>query len=395
MKKILVDVVNFNADASCLSSKGWLDILEGGKDSALYQWASLYLHHKKKVVLGFPGSTAADIFNFNKEVIDLINKHPDIFEIIIRPYAHDISLLRSSSEFIYNFELGKKTLCSLFSNVHEYYLPPEFMCNTTQISLLKDHGIKGVFINPGRYEDEISLRIPTQPYQVLGLMGDGLPCVPFVANLTAAYLDSIHNYEALGWNKNICSSKKNILYSWRDGESPFLLPNSVARERSWLESESDSIERQFVSDMFPKEINIDKPSDEGLVYSYPIHSFSAWVKEMKMFWFISEVQGLSRSFDRFSLLEKSIWLQLISSDILSSVEKKSPVISLKLNALDKSQSFYTIYRKDKAYEGEEYLNFLKNMSVDKVREYMLESNLPHVLKLRTRYNLIKVQNADI
>lgn len=52
MTKILVDVVNFNADASCLSSKQWMEDLKGGKRSKFYQWLLLYVNKKKKYHLG-------------------------------------------------------------------------------------------------------------------------------------------------------------------------------------------------------------------------------------------------------------------------------------------------------------------------------------------------------
>lgn len=106
MKKKIVDIVNFNADASCLSSADWLKYLSGGKNSIFFQWLSLYVHYKKKLVLGFPGATIADIKTFNPEAIELINQNTDIFEIIPRPFAHDIGLLRSSEAFIWNVKAG-------------------------------------------------------------------------------------------------------------------------------------------------------------------------------------------------------------------------------------------------------------------------------------------------
>ena len=81
MARYLVDVVNFNADASCLSSTEWLKILDGGSNSKLCRWLQLYVRHQKKVVLGFPGATIADIAQNNPEGIDLINQHENIFEI--------------------------------------------------------------------------------------------------------------------------------------------------------------------------------------------------------------------------------------------------------------------------------------------------------------------------
>ena len=47
----LIDVVNFNADASCLPSDKWIDILKGGKESHFYKWLELYVSLKKKINL--------------------------------------------------------------------------------------------------------------------------------------------------------------------------------------------------------------------------------------------------------------------------------------------------------------------------------------------------------
>ena len=40
---VLVDVVNFNADASCLDSARWLQALTGGAESEFCRWLNLYV----------------------------------------------------------------------------------------------------------------------------------------------------------------------------------------------------------------------------------------------------------------------------------------------------------------------------------------------------------------
>ena len=97
MTKIVVDIVNFNADASCLSSSIWLDALQGGTNSKICQWLELFVRNNKKVSLGFTGSTLADIKKFNPDAINIINEKKDIFEIILRPWSHDISLYRTDN----------------------------------------------------------------------------------------------------------------------------------------------------------------------------------------------------------------------------------------------------------------------------------------------------------
>ena len=104
MTKTVVDIVNFNADASCLPSSIWLEALKGGTNSVICQWLSLFIKNKRKVTLGFTGSTIADIKIFNPDAIKIINENKDIFEIILRPWSHDISLYRTDSLFIYNVD---------------------------------------------------------------------------------------------------------------------------------------------------------------------------------------------------------------------------------------------------------------------------------------------------
>ncbi len=122
MTKTVVDIVNFNADASCLSSSIWLDALQGGTTSKICQWLELFVKNNKKVSLGFTGSTLADIKKFNPDAINIINEKKDIFEIILRPWSHDISLYRTDSLFIYNVELGIRTIKSEFDSVSNFYL---------------------------------------------------------------------------------------------------------------------------------------------------------------------------------------------------------------------------------------------------------------------------------
>src|SRR6266516_272399 len=136
--KRMVDVVNFNADASCLSSSSWLAMLQNGDGSLMVQWLRLYVKYGKKVTLGFPGSTVADIVIHNPEAINLINSHPDIFEIVLRPFAHDIALLRLGKGFAVNFESGCRVIMNEFCQVTPWFLPPEFML-TNGTGLLLTH----------------------------------------------------------------------------------------------------------------------------------------------------------------------------------------------------------------------------------------------------------------
>jgi hypothetical protein len=387
--KQIVDVVNFNADASCLSSKDWIHILSAGNESLFVKWLKLYIDLGKKVVLGFPGATIADIVFYNPDAINLINSYPDIFEVIIRPFSHDIALLRQARGFQTNIDYGHKVIVKEFRNLSNYFLPPEFMLTNEQIMLLQNQGILGVFINPGRFTTELRSKIPVNPYKINGLHGSTLNCIPFCGQLTNSYLHALQMYDCTKWNTSIRDISENIIFSWRDGESSFFLPDSLERELFWLKGEDSTIPRAHT-----KEVKLNFiPNDQLKEYhfkTYPVHSCSAWMKEFRMLGFINRIQHIEQSFDRLSLEQVYLWLMTINSDILSSIEKNSPIIALKPSPNSKNIKKYVIERSDRGFEGEEYLSLLElSLSGAVISEYAQYSNLPHMMKWRNRSIYLK------
>ena len=112
--KTLIDIVNVNGEASCLASSRWLDILKGKTSSEFFQWLNLYCKHKKKITLGLTGTTVVDAIKLNPEAINLINRHPQIFEVIIRPFSHDVALLRSVTEYSGKHHIAKSSKVIVF-----------------------------------------------------------------------------------------------------------------------------------------------------------------------------------------------------------------------------------------------------------------------------------------
>lgn len=388
MKK-LVDVVNFNADASCLSSGRWLDILGGGKDSLLAAWLRLYADRGKKVTLGFPGATVADMATFNPEAIELINSRPDIFEIILRPFAHDIGLLRTGKGFELNYQYGCRTIRREFDNVSDYFLPPEFMLTNEQLVVLHEAGTAGVFINPARFSSEMRERIPTLPYRVRGLLGRYLNCIPFYGRLTFDYLEALHSFDSSAWNGSMSEAGTDLVFSWRDGESPFFIPEGVTRESCWLEGESGDIERVHLREAAIGYI----PSGQlgEMTYkSYPVHSFSAWMKEFRMLGYIHRVQSIEEKLGNLPDDRIFLWLMVINSDILSAVEKKSPLVRMKESAESRQPFDFTIRRSERGVEGEEYLAILELVADGgSVPEIAGLSKEPHFVKWRCRFDYLK------
>lgn len=382
--KQLIDIVNFNADASCLSSAEWLKILKGGSESKFYKWLNLFVKKRKMVVLGFPGATIADLATFNPEAIGLINANPDIFEMILRPFAHDVGLLRQDPGFEMNFSYGKKIICREFINIANYFLPPEFMATNDQVYKMKKMGVKGIFSNPSRFSNEIKDRLPKTPFQLKGFDGIKMECIPFEEGLTKKYLWAIQQFDCFPWNLHIAESSREFIFSWRDGESLFFLPEGVEREEYWLTHEADSIQRSHLQSIPSKILN-----NENLIeyqfHAYPIHSCLSWMKEFRLLGFINRIMKIENKLDALTEEEIHIWLLAINSDIMSSIEKASPVVNLKLSSKSSNFINHKIYRSERWFEGEEYLMRLENFDFPRdVLENNGENLQPHMVKMGAR-----------
>jgi hypothetical protein len=388
---VIVDLVNFNADASCLGAAAWLQALEGGDRSPLCKWLRIYVELGKKVVLGFTGATVADMRAFNPEAIDLVNAHPDIFESIARPFSHDISLLRSREGFLLNLDLGWRYLQREFRRVYPLYLPPEFMLTNEQVALLADRGLSVVAVNAARFSSELQQRIPREPYVLKGIAGARLRCLPVRGALTQAYLDSLHEHDAAPWMAALRDNDVPVLASWRDGESPFLIPDGIERERAWLTTEPPLF-RSHLSDLSIDYRAQDQLSPEAY-HSYPVHSFTAWMKEFRMLGYVNRLQRLEQDLSSYDATELALWLGAINSDVLSAVEKTSPTVTLK-RARGESTTFpFVIYRSERGLEGEEYLVLLEASRRDRgVHDHFdrfLSSGQPHAKKLAARVAAVR------
>ena len=384
----VVDVVNFNADASCLECDHWFKSLAGGEQSVFFSWLSLYVKLQKKVVLGIPGATLADIAKLNPESIAIIKSNPNIFDLILRPFSHDNALLRTRFGFEKNLEYGMKTLKKLFGFVPSYFLPPEFMLNSEQVYVLQQNGIKGTFVNPARFSAEAKSRIPTTSYVIRGVFGSEMNCHSFTGKLTKAFLEGIHFYNAKAWNNAVNEAEGEVVFNWRDGESAFLIPDTVEREKAWLLGENKDVNRVHLNDLetnFIQNINLNPTQYKG----YPFHSFAPWLKEMRMIGFTSKVAKIEEILEGLSEDKIFHWLQVINSDILSSVEKDSPKIKLQ-NSISELDVFdFRIWRTERAFEGEDYLTLLKQSEKENGYQNYLNSNKGHLKKFNLRMDFLR------
>lgn len=385
---LLVDIVNVNGEASCLSSLRWLDILKGDENSEFYQWLHLYVKYKKKVTLGLTGTTIVDILKHNPRSIELINNNPAVFEMVFRPFSHDISLLRSTEGFEKNITFGMNIIKKEFKNVSPFFLPPEFMLTNEQLANLSLKKIKSVFINSTRFPEEIENRIPKVPYEVLGVNGVKLGCITIDGKLTYDYLRALHYYSSDVWNKNINANKNKYVFSWRDGESPFLIPDGINREKFWLKDESAKIQRKHLKDAELQYLPNDKLDKENFK-SYPIHSFSVWMEGLRMLGFLHRIQRIEERIHFLSKEQIILWLHVIGSDILSAVEKRSPIIKIKTHPNQRKIKEHVIQRSERGFEGEEYLYLLEqSIKNSKLSDYVFSSQEAHLIKLRNKIDYL-------
>lgn len=380
----LVDVVNFNADASCLSSAVWLRSLAGGSGSDFYRWLNLYVSTSKKVTLGLTGATISDLAHFNPESLTLIRANPEIFEMIVRPFSHDIALIRTPGGFLRNLDMGIKTIVREFSTYTPYYLPPEFMLTNEQLGILDAAGIRGTFVNAARFKGEMGRRLPTSPYLIQGLLNTQMNCIPFGSGLTQTYLNALHFWDSSSWNNAVLTHCMTPVFSWRDGESPFFLPDGITREANWLESESSEIHRGFLRDHQPvNDGELRRGMAVGEYGYYPIHSFTAWMREFKMLGFINRLMTIEGHLDTLTDRQLGIWLQATNSDILSAIEKESPVISLKPTPRSEAID-HVLWRSERGVEGELFLLLIENLDQNRFRVVLDTDMSPVVQKLRGR-----------
>ncbi len=361
----VVDIVNLNSKASCLSSERWMKALEGGRKSELYKILYTYVELQSKVTLGIIGSTLADIKHFNPECIELICDNPEVFELIYRPYVHSLSIFWSDDVFKKNVFLGKSITDQLFKNVFPAYLPPEFVLRNSQLLRLIKNNIDFTFIHPNRVKSDVKVNLPLEPFRLSTIQQREINCIPFDANFDAYYLASIQQLD-LASDLNP-SENLNLIYGWRDGESPFFLPNSVKREQYFIRKSHQKFKRIFLKEA------LKTASLESKMDSYPQNSLLPWFSNFRLLWYINEVKLLEATKSSLTPLKRALFMMLLNSDVLSSTEKSS--IKIRINSFTNPGVIrpFTIKRQARNLEAEEVMYLIENNSDEEIMEY-LESN---------------------
>ena len=403
MKK-LVDVVNFNADASCMSSNKWLKSLENGEKSRFCKLLDNYIKNERKVNLGLTGVTIKDLAAFNTEAIVKINAHPEIFEILYRTYSHDLSPLRNNKGFRLNLDFGLETIRKHFKNTVNVFLQSEIMIRNRQIETLRDNEINAIFINPERYNDDVQRLIPKAPFICHGTGDSEILTIPFADNLTLKYLDNLHrNVHHSTWTNLINNSDLTIL--WRDGESSLLFPGGIEFEGILFKYEkSQGVKRRFLSEKlsdFKQQANAIRGSQ--LIKHFPQHQLDHWLSDFKMIWLLEHLNQIERIIDKQTPILQKLWLLAIDSDIPASSEKKSIEIKVHPDVFKvprddiawdgvipcEKDSVLRLLRSERFFEGEEYLRLFDLLINNELSESDFitlteKSSEPHIRKVFSR-----------
>lgn len=359
-KKIkLVDVVNLNSKASCLSASRWMKALEGGEESELCSMLRSYIDSNAKVSLGIIGSTLADIVKFNPESIQLIADHPSVFELIYRPYVHSLSIFWSDKIFKTDVEKGQTVINKYFKNIYPAYLPPEFVLRNSQLVRLNASNISTTFIHPNRVKSDLKAKLPKTPFTIQTIQQQEIKCIPFHDQFDKYYLNTIQMME----HAEPFQHSGDLIFGWRDGESPLFLPNSVERESYFIEQSSKQFDRIFLSEI-PELDYADK------VTSYPQNSLLPWFSNFRLLWYINELKLIEATQHELSPLKYGLFYLLLNSDVLSSTEKDD--IKIRLNSLTEPGNIkrYTIRRQSRNLEAEEILYLIENCNDEEINQYL-------------------------
>jgi len=111
--------------------------------------------------------------------------------------------------------------------------------------------------------------------------------------------------------------------------------------------------------------------------------------------FISRIQRIEERLAEVSPEQLRSWLMVINSDILSAVEKPSPVVIMRSSAQCPQAFEYTIARSERGFEGEEYLAILERAVGDvNYSAYATASEDPHMLKWRGRISYLEELDGE-
>jgi hypothetical protein len=109
------------------------------------------------------------------------------------------------------------------------------------------------------------------------------------------------------------------------------------------------------------------------------------MREFRLLGFINKIMKIENRLDELTKEEIHRWLLVINSDIMSSIEKISPVVNLKTSPTSDNYINHKIYRSERWFEGEEYLMRLEKFDLTLGAKISnRESSSPHMIKMISR-----------
>ena len=105
--KAFIDVVNVNGDASCLSTKRWLEILKSGEKSTLVAWLKLYTKYNYRTMGWTKKSLSNELQNLEHNNI--------VLRFIVDYFCINIFVINNDKvEIIYSGDKFNKYKNSIF-----------------------------------------------------------------------------------------------------------------------------------------------------------------------------------------------------------------------------------------------------------------------------------------
>jgi hypothetical protein len=272
---------------------------------------------------------------------------------------------------------GEQFINKTFNNTINWYLPPEFALRNSQLHKLKEIGCEGSFIHPKRIKTDLKQKYPNGIISLKAIQQTFLDCIVFTENFDSYYVEELQQF------KSSHSFDMDVVFGWRDGESPFFLPDSVERESAFISSSSKKFERLFLSEYLETQTTKSYP----IIKSYPQNSLLPWLGNFRLFWYITEVKNLELIFESLSKEKKTLYLNLLNSDILSSTEKDD--VSVLLLPIEEVPELVThrITRKERNLEAEELLFLIKDGDINLINKY-LQSDSNSAKRISARFEVL-------
>jgi len=263
----MIDIVNFNGDASCLKRARYLHAIREGE---IAQWLGYYEASSRHVSVGMCGVSLIDLFiHKDSASLDLLRSSSYI-HTIYRPFVHALSTVMDPSLSCINILLGILVTRTILARTSNYFLPPEFLFRMSDVLTLRKCGVEYTFdISP----DTLNHANELLPYSIIRCLvhpsGASIKSINMHQCSTKAYLRCIQIMSEYCGTDNL----------WRDGESFLFLPDGLKREEMFI-NQTRHVKSivSYVQEMSSAELQLE------LDY-YPLRPLSPWIGDHANHWY--------------------------------------------------------------------------------------------------------------